>query len=130
MHFMVPVIGRFTTIKQVSCEPSAPPSTSADWLFLPFSGSQGPRVWNQAVGPEDLFSTSSLALIRITEDMLVAFRENLNKDRNPPSMMHVDHFNSILILLTSSARPTHVTHIPCGREKGSFLALTLTDTDL
>ena len=102
---MVPVIGRFTTIKQVSCSYLASPSTNAYWLFVPYSGSQGPRVWNQAVGPEDLFSTSSLALIRITEDMLVAFRENLNKDRNPPSMMHVDHFNSILILLTSLLDP-------------------------
>ena len=124
---MVPVIGRFTTIKQVSCEPSAPPSTSADWLFLPFSGSQGPRVWNQAVGPEDLFSTSSQTIQRIVADMLVVFRENLNKDKNPLSMMHVDHFNSILILLTSSARPTQVTRIPSGIETGSFLALTLTD---
>ena len=100
---MVPVIGRFTTIKQVSCDREASPATSADWLFLPFSGSQGPRrVWNLnqdlQVGPEDLFFTSSQTLQKIVADMLVVFRENLNKDKNPPSMMHVDHFNSILIL--------------------------------
>ena len=130
---MVSVTGRHT-IKQVH---EANPATSADWLFLPFSGTQGPRrVWNLnqdlQVGPEDLFSTSSQTLQKIVADMLVVFRENLNKDKNPPSMMHVDHFNSILILpvLTSSARPTHVTRIPSGRETGSFLALTLTDTNL
>ena len=103
VHFMVPVIGRFTTIKQVSCNHEASPATGADWLFLPFSGSQGPRrVWNLnqdlQVGPEDLFSTSSQTLQKIVADMLVVFRENLNKDKNPLSMMHVDHFNSILIL--------------------------------
>ena len=100
---MVSVIGRFTTIKQVFCSHEANPATSADWLFLPFSGTQGPhRVWNLnqdlQVGPEDLFSTSSQTLQKIVADMLVVFRENLNKDKNPPSMMHVDHFNSILIL--------------------------------
>ena len=132
---MVPVIGRFTTIKQVSCTQIASSGTNAHWLFLPFSGTQGPRrVWNLnqdlQVGPEYLFSTSSQTLQKIVADMLVVFQDNLNKDKNPPSMMHVDHFNSILILLTYSARPTHVTRIPSGRETGSFLALTLTDTDL
>jgi hypothetical protein len=94
---------------------------SQHWLFLPTDGTLDIQSWQNVVYP---FSVSSDRLRLITQEMVEIFRENLRKTALG-AMLYLSLYSHVHCT-DLSVRPTYVTHIPDGKEKGEFFALSVT----